>query len=98
MKNNSIEHIPVLLKESIIGLSIKKGGIYLDCTFGRGGHSREILKNLGPNGRLISMDKDQAAIDSAQKINDRRFEIINSSFSQMGEFLKKKILKNLMGY
>jgi len=98
MTSNLSKHIPVLLEEAIIGLSIKKGGIYLDCTFGRGGHSREILKNLGPNGRLISMDKDQAAIDSAQKINDRRFEIINSSFSQMGEFLKKKILKNLMGY
>ena len=98
MTNNSIEHIPVLLKEAIIGLSIKKSGIYLDCTFGRGGHSREILKNLGPNGRLISIDKDQAAIESANQINDKRFEIINSSFSQMGEFLKKKILKNLMGY
>ena len=98
MTNNLKDHIPVLLEEAITGLSIKKGGIYLDCTFGRGGHSKEILKNLGPNGRLISMDKDQAAIDSAQKINDRRFEIINSSFSQMGEFLKKKILKNLMGY
>ena len=98
MTNNSKKHIPVLLKEAIIGLSIKKSGIYLDCTFGRGGHSREILKNLGPNGRLLSMDKDQAAIESANKINDKRFEIINSSFSQMGEFLKKKILKNLMGY
>tara|TARA_B110000495_G_C22747940_1_gene438317 strand:+ start:255 stop:551 length:297 start_codon:yes stop_codon:yes gene_type:complete len=98
MTNNIPEHIPVLLKEAIIGLSIKKSGIYLDCTFGRGGHSREILKNLGLNGRLIAMDKDQAAIESAQKVNDTRFEIINSSFSQMGEFLKKKILKNLMGY
>jgi len=98
MTNNLIEHTPVLLKEAIIGLSIKKGGIYLDCTFGRGGHSREILKNLGPKGRLISMDKDQAAIESAIEINDKRFEIINSSFSQMGEFLKKKMLKNLMGY
>tara|TARA_B100000780_G_scaffold272720_1_gene235308 strand:- start:504 stop:800 length:297 start_codon:yes stop_codon:yes gene_type:complete len=98
MKNNSIEHIPVLLKESIIGLSIKKGGIYLDCTFGRGGHSREILKNLGPNGRLISMDKDRAAIKSAKQISDKRFEIVNSNFSQMGEVLKKKKLKNLMEY
>jgi len=98
MTKNISEHIPVLLEEAITGLTIKKDGIYLDCTFGRGGHSREILKNLGQNGRLISMDKDQAAIDSAKKINDKRFEIINSSFSQMGEFLKKKILKNLMGY
>ena len=91
-------HESVLLSESVEGLSINPNGIYIDVTFGGGGHSREILKNLGPNGRLISMDKDQAAIDSAQKINDRRFEIINSSFSQMGEFLKKKILKKLMGY
>ena len=98
MTNNSIEHIPVLLKEAIIGLSIKKSGIYLDCTFGRGGHSREILKKLGPNGRLIAMDKDQAAIESAKEFNDKRFEIINSSFSQMGEILKKKILKNLTEY
>ena len=98
MTNNPTQHIPVLLKEAIIGLSIKKDGIYLDCTFGRGGHSREILKKLGPNGRLMSMDKDQAAIDSAQEINDKRFEIINLSFSQMEVFLKKKILKNLTGY
>ena len=98
MTNNRTQHIPVLLKEAIIGLSIKKDGIYLDCTFGRGGHSREILKKLGPNGRLMSMDKDQAAIDSAQEINDKRFEIINLSFSQMEIFLKKKILKNLTGY
>ena len=90
MTNNRTQHIPVLLKEAIIGLSIKKDGIYLDCTFGRGGHSREILKKLGPNGRLMSMDKDQAAIDSAQEINDKRFEIINLSFSQMEVFLKKK--------
>jgi 16S rRNA (cytosine1402-N4)-methyltransferase len=98
MTKNIPEHIPVLLEEAITGLSIKKSGTYLDCTFGRGGHSREILKKLGPNGRLISMDKDQAAIESAQKINDKRFEIINLNFSQMGEILKKKILKNLMEY
>jgi len=88
------KHIPVLLEEAIEGLSIKKDGLYLDCTFGRGGHSREILKNLGPNGRLIAIDKDQAAINSGAKITDNRFEIINSSFSQMGEVLKKKALKN----
>ncbi len=88
------KHIPVLLEEAIEGLSIKKDGVYLDCTFGRGGHSREILKNLGPNGRLIAIDKDQAAINSGAKITDNRFEIINSSFSQMGEVFKKKALKN----
>jgi 16S rRNA (cytosine1402-N4)-methyltransferase len=97
MTKNIPEHIPVLLEEAITGLLIKKSGTYLDCTFGRGGHSREILKKLGPNGRLISMDKDQAAIESAQKINDKRFEIINLNFSQMGEILKKKNIKKLDG-
>ena len=90
MTTNQTEHIPVLLNEAIEGLSIKKNGIYLDCTFGRGGHSREILENLGSDGRLIAMDKDQAAMKAANKINDKRFEIINSSFSKLGEVLKKK--------
>jgi 16S rRNA (cytosine1402-N4)-methyltransferase len=54
MTNNS--HIPVLLKEAIEGLNIKPNGVYLDCTYGRGGHSREILNLLGLKGRLIAMD------------------------------------------
>ena len=98
MTTNQTEHIPVLLNEAIEGLSIKKNGIYLDCTFGRGGHSRKILENLGSDGRLIAMDKDQAAMQAANKINDKRFEIVNSSFSKLGEVLKKKVFKCLMEY
>jgi len=54
-------HIPVLLSETIEGLNIKKDGVYVDCTFGGGGHSREILKKLGPDGRLFVFDQDAAA-------------------------------------
>ena len=97
MTTNQTEHIPVLLNEAIEGLSIKKNGIYLDCTFGRGGHSRKILENLGSDGRLIAMDKDQAAMQAANKINDKRFEIVNSSFSKLGEVLKKKSIQKLDG-
>ena len=56
-------HIPVMLKEAIAALSIRSDGTYLDCTFGRGGHSREILKLLGEKGRLIAFDRDLDAIN-----------------------------------
>lgn len=51
-------HLSVLLTETVAGLNIKPEGIYIDGTFGRGGHSREVLKQLGPNGRLIAIDRD----------------------------------------
>ena len=91
-------HIPVMLKESIKGLLVKPDGIYLDCTFGRGGHSKEILKILGSKGRLIALDKDLDAIDAAREIEDKRFEIEHCSFSEMDKVLKKKILKDWMEF
>ena len=69
MKNNY--HKPVLLNESIVGLNIKKDGIYVDVTFGGGGHSKEILENLSENGRLISFDQDPDAIVNV--FEDKRF-------------------------
>lgn len=60
-------HTPVLLKETIEGLNIKENGIYVDCTVGGGGHSLEILKKLGPNGRLVAIDQDEDALLQAQK-------------------------------
>jgi len=54
------KHVPVLLEESIVNLNIKKNGVYVDCTFGSGGHSREILSKLGENGKLISFDCDSS--------------------------------------
>ena len=62
-------HVPVLQKESVDGLDIKPDGIYVDVTFGGGGHSREILRRLGPEGRLFSFDQDE---DAEQNINAYR--------------------------
>ena len=81
----SFAHIPVLLNETLDGLNIKADGIYVDATFGRGGHSREILKRLGPDGRLFALDRDLAAIEAAKEINDARFCIVHSPFSQIKE-------------
>ena len=68
-------HIPVMLKETINALSIKPNGTYLDCTFGRGGHSNEILKLLGDKGSLIAFDRDLDAINEGKKITDESFEL-----------------------
>ena len=80
-------HVPVLLKESVDGLDIKPDGIYVDVTFGGGGHSREILRRLGPEGRLFSFDQDE---DAEQNIvDDSRLTFVRSNF---------RYLKNWMRY
>jgi 16S rRNA (cytosine1402-N4)-methyltransferase len=77
-------HRSVLLQESISGLNIKPDGIYIDATFGRGGHSAEILKHLSSKGRLIALDRDDTAIESAQRfIDDPRFSIHHVAFSNI---------------
>jgi 16S rRNA (cytosine1402-N4)-methyltransferase len=73
-------HQTVLLREAIDALQINPSGVYVDCTFGRGGHARLILSQLGPQGRLIAFDKDLAAIEAAQAIQDERFHILHSGF------------------
>ncbi|WP_371188118.1 16S rRNA (cytosine(1402)-N(4))-methyltransferase RsmH [Thalassotalea maritima] len=79
-------HISVLLQEAVDGLDIKPDGTYIDCTFGRGGHSGLILKSLGENGRLIAIDRDPQAIESAQKFaDDPRFQIVHSGFADLQE-------------
>lgn len=85
-------HVPVLLQEVIEGLAIKANGIYVDATFGRGGHSKEILKCLGPEGRLIAIDKDPAAIAEAQKAlaNDPRFCIVHASFAELKSVIEER--------
>ncbi len=80
-------HITVLLQEAVDGLALKSDGIYVDGTFGRGGHSRLILSQLGPNGRLIGMDRDMAAYAAAQSIDDARFQIAHRHFSEIEEVL-----------
>ncbi|MDO5351362.1 MAG: 16S rRNA (cytosine(1402)-N(4))-methyltransferase RsmH [Succinatimonas sp.] len=76
-------HIPVLLNEVLEGLAIKEDGIYVDATFGRGGHSRCILEKLGPNGRLYALDRDLEAIAASKSIVDERFKIAHSRFSNL---------------
>ncbi len=85
----SFKHISVLLNESIDGLNIKPDGVYIDGTFGRGGHSRTILSKLGENGRLYSIDRDPQAIEEAKKITDPRFTIIHGPFSGIAEYAKQ---------
>lgn len=78
---SSSGHITVLLNEAVDGLMLKENGIYIDGTFGRGGHSRLILSKLSDNGRLIAIDRDPQAIRVAQSIQDKRFHIEHNSFS-----------------
>ena len=78
-------HTPALLHESINGLAIKENGIYVDVTFGGGGHSKEILKNL-KDGRLIAFDQDQEALEN--KIVDPRFILVQQNFKYLKNFLK----------
>lgn len=86
MEEGSRYHDPVLLTASVDGLDIKKNGIYVDVTFGGGGHSKEILKRLGPEGRLIAFDQDEDALANA--IDDKRFLLINENFRYLKRFLK----------
>jgi 16S rRNA (cytosine1402-N4)-methyltransferase len=81
-------HVPVLLKESIEGLAIKKEGIYVDVTFGGGGHSREILKGLDESGRLFAFDQDRDAAVNAQNISDHSFILIEANFRFLKRYLK----------
>lgn len=81
---STFTHTSVLLHESIAALAIKPDGIYVDATFGRGGHSRLILESLGEKGRLIAFDRDPSAIGAAKVFaDDARFQIVHSAFSEM---------------
>ncbi len=85
-----IKHIPVMLGQSIDSLNIKESGCYIDATFGSGGHSQEILKNIGENGLLFSLDKDQDVFKSLNKKlkSDKRFRLDYGCFSQLEKFTK----------
>ena len=79
-------HIPVLLKPSVDGLNIRPDGVYVDVTFGGGGHSREILSRLGKNGRLLSFDQDEDA--ERNIVADPRFTFVRSNFRYLHNFLR----------
>ncbi|RKS45031.1 16S rRNA (cytosine1402-N4)-methyltransferase [Gillisia mitskevichiae] len=88
-------HNPVLLKESVDGLNIKPDGVYVDVTFGGGGHSREILSRLGEKGKLFAFDQDEDALNNA--IDDPRFTLINENFRYIKRFLRFHGIKKVDG-
>lgn len=88
-------HNPVLLFESVDGLAIDPKGIYVDVTFGGGGHSKEILKRLGPEGKLFAFDQDEDALRNA--IKDDRFVLINENFRHIKKFLRFYGIKHVNG-
>ncbi|MEE8328070.1 MAG: 16S rRNA (cytosine(1402)-N(4))-methyltransferase RsmH, partial [Nitrosomonadaceae bacterium] len=82
-------HVTVLLQEAVDALRIKPGGIYIDGTFGSGGHSRLILERLGKSGRLIAFDKDMSAVTKGQSIKNTNFHITHSRFSRIKQELQE---------
>jgi 16S rRNA (cytosine1402-N4)-methyltransferase len=88
-------HNPVLLHASVDGLNIKPDGIYVDVTFGGGGHSKEILSRLGPNGKLFAFDQDEDALANA--LPDERFTLINENFRFIKRFLRFYGVKSVDG-
>src|SRR6201990_126124 len=83
---SNVYHVPVMLKECIDALAIKPNGTYVDVTFGGGGHSREILKHLGPKGRLIAFDQDADA--QQNMIDDERFVFVDQNFRYLKNFCR----------
>jgi 16S rRNA (cytosine1402-N4)-methyltransferase len=89
-------HEPVLLTEVIEALAIRADGTYVDGTFGRGGHSRAILERLGPDGRLIALDRDPDAERAAQEIRDPRFSFIRTAFSALATTLGSRKVQGML--
>jgi 16S rRNA (cytosine1402-N4)-methyltransferase len=84
-------HIPVLAAEALAALSIRADGTYVDGTFGRGGHSRAILAQLAPQGRLIALDRDPQAAAAAAAISDARFSFFHTRFSQISQVVPREV-------
>ncbi|MCH1926420.1 16S rRNA (cytosine(1402)-N(4))-methyltransferase RsmH [Shewanella sp. C32] len=88
--SENFAHLSVLLNEAVEGLNIRPDGIYVDGTFGRGGHSRRVLSHLGEHGRLIAIDRDPQAIEAAKALaDDPRFTIVHGGFGQLAEYIEQ---------
>ncbi|HET6757573.1 MAG TPA: 16S rRNA (cytosine(1402)-N(4))-methyltransferase RsmH [Burkholderiales bacterium] len=90
-------HSPVLLEEAMEGLDIRGDGTYVDCTFGRGGHSQGILQRLGARGRLLGLDRDADVLPYAREISDSRFIFVRSEFSRLSEVLRDNGIAHIEG-
>ena len=100
MEVPGLVHDSVLLNEAVDALDIggkRADGVYLDGTFGRGGHSRLILERLGEKGRLVAFDKDPEAVKAAKEIGDPRFEIVHGTFAALEEVLEERKIKTIDG-
>ncbi|WP_127959462.1 16S rRNA (cytosine(1402)-N(4))-methyltransferase RsmH [Serratia microhaemolytica] len=86
------KHITVLLDEAVNALNIRHDGTYIDGTFGRGGHSGQILSRLGADGRLLAIDRDPQAVAAAQAISDHRFNIIHGPFADLADYVEQQQL------
>jgi len=93
----SAAHVTVLLEEAVGALAIKADGVYLDATFGRGGHSHRILAALNENGRLIAVDRDPEAISAGRAINDPRFRLVHRAFSEIAEAAREAGVNDVDG-
>ena len=91
-----IRHIPVLLDQSIDQLITDPNGIYVDCTFGRGGHSRRILERLSDKGKLIAFDLDNEAMEESKAIKKKNFKFHKTNFSQIGNFFEDDSLMGVL--
>ncbi|MGN6317747.1 16S rRNA (cytosine(1402)-N(4))-methyltransferase RsmH, partial [Trinickia sp.] len=94
---NELQHRTVLLDEAVNALVTRADGIYVDGTFGRGGHSRAVLTKLAEGGRLIAFDKDPQAIATARAIADPRFEIVHESFASLAPALAARGVERVAG-
>ncbi len=83
-----LAHRTVLLREAVDALAIKPSGLYVDGTFGRGGHARAILERLGPDGRLLALDRDPQAVAAARQINDQRLIVEHRPFAELGDAVR----------
>ena len=91
------EHRTVLLEEAVDALAIKPGGTYVDATFGRGGHSRQVLGQLNEQGRLIALDRDPAAVEAGREIADPRLKLIHAAFSGLRAALEAEAVERVDG-
>ena len=89
-------HFPVLLEESVDFLVNKKEGAYIDCTYGRGGHTQKILETISSNSQLTSFDKDSDAIEHANHIQNTNFKIIQDSFSNINKYFSKDSVDGIL--